>query len=622
MIQLFSNNKFGFTGRLLKINLNKLQIREERINPEYANQFFGGAGYACRYLFDYLKKETDPLSKDNILIIMNGPFCLTSVPSSSRFVVCSKSPYTGLWGESNCGGTFGPELKKAGYDGIIIKGKADMPVIVNIKNQDCEILDATKIWGCGIKETRNYLQSKLEFKNSKILCIGQAGENQVKFANINAEGRSAGRTGMGAVMGAKNLKAITVEGDSFKPVIADPIKFKILVKKLIKYLLNANSTKVLRQFGTSATVLGAYEIGDLPIKYWSKGRWEKINDISGEKLRNNFLLKNKSCYGCLIGCGRIIRINNRKYQINKCEGPEYETIAGFGAMILNNDLESIAIANDLCNDYGLDTISTSGVIAFVFDLFNKGLINSGDLDGIKPKWGSSDSMLKFIKKIAKRDGIGNLLANGSKAIGKKFDINEDHIAIINNLEIPYHDMRYCYGMALTYAFSPRGACHTTADGFKIFRKNNEIDFSSFGIKKIKMNSNDKTMAINIAKLQDYRSIYSSLIFCFFSNPPPSYTIELIKALTGVNFDISNLQNYGERIFNLKRLFNIKMGLTSKNDSIPKILLNPLDEGPIREMSPDFEKLKKYYYRCRNWNPIDGRPNPSLLNKLKLNELKF
>jgi len=622
MIQLFGEPLFGFSGKLIKVDLSLQKCSEEIINIDFVNHFFGGAGYACRYLFEKIERETDPLSAENILVIMNGPFMLTGAPLSGRFAVCSKSPYTGLWGEANCGGTFGPELKKTGFDGIIIKGRSERPIMISIKEDDVKLLDAKELWGLGIKKTRTYLKKQQLWKDSKVLCIGQAGENQVKFANINAEGRSAGRTGMGAVMGSKNLKAITVQGSSYKPTIAKPNEFKASIKKLINFLLNAKSTKVLREYGTSATVLGAYAIGDLPIKYWSKGRWSKIDEISGEKLKNEYFVKTKACYGCLIGCGRIIDIDNENYHAREIEGPEYETIAGFGSMILNNNLESIAIANDMCNDYGLDTISTSGVIALVFDLYNKNLIKSSDIDNLELEWGNSTSMLKLIEKIAKREGIGKVLAEGSDAVGKKFGIAKDSIATINNMEVPYHDMRFCHGMALTYMYSPRGPCHTTADGFKVFRKETEVDFSGLGIKKIKMDSNSRTMVKNIIKLQNYRSMYSSLIFCFFSNPPPSYICDLIMNLTGNHFDISELLISGQRIFNLKRLFNIKMGVKTDNEIIPNILLSPLDEGPTKSMAPNFEKLKKFYYKYRKWNPVDGTPNQSLLKKLELNGLVF
>jgi len=560
------NECFGFTGNLLRVNLSKKVNELVSLNFDYASKFLGGAGYACRYLIEYLDKDIDPLSDKNILMIMNGPLALTGAPSFGRFVICSKSPYTGLWGESNCGGTFGIELKKAGYDGIIIEGKSDHPIYLEIVNEHIKFHNAENLWGNGIKKTRTYLKQSSEAL--KVLCIGQAGENLVKYANVNAEGRSAGRTGMGAVMGSKNLKAIVLNGTRFKPKISELVKFKESIKKIMSSILKSKTTQILRGMGTSAGVIGAYSIGDLPIKYWSKGTWEGVFNISGEILKNNYLIKNKSCYGCGIGCGRIIKIDNEQYNVPLCEGPEYETIAGFGSMILNEDFESIAIANDMCNDYGLDTISTSSTIALLYNICSHKEIEP---EGLVLKWGDSEPILSLIKKIAFRKEIGDLLAEGSYETGKKFGLLKDEIATVNKLEVPYHDMRFCYGMALTYAFSPRGACHTTADGFKVLRKGLDIDFSELGIPKVPMNSNQADIVTGTILLQDYRSLYSSLISCFFSNPPPSLMLELINSTMGYNYTIEDIKLMGERIFTLKRLFNNKMGLTAKEDYIPKIL---------------------------------------------------
>jgi aldehyde:ferredoxin oxidoreductase len=611
------NDYYGFIGKILNINLTKNTISNEVINLNYANDFLGGAGYACRYLIDKLSEDLDPLSPENILMIMTGPLCLTSAPSFGRFVICSKSPYTRQWGESNCGGFLGPELKKAGYDGIVITGIADKPSYIKIVNNDVEILDATSLWGRGIKETRDILKNISKEPKVRVLCIGQAGENLIKYANLNADGRSAGRTGMGAIMGSKNLKAITIKGDTFKPNIANPPEFKATVKKTIKFILNMNASKVLREYGTAAGVMPAYGKGDLPIKYWSQGTWDDVFDISGEKLKENQLIMNVSCYSCSIACGRIVEITDEAHAVPECEGPEYETIAGFGSMILNNNLESIAIANDLCNDYGLDTISASGVIALLYNLYNKGKVNKDEIDGLELNWGNSESMLKLVEKIASRNGIGDLLAGGSIATGKHFNIPKEEIAAINNLEPPYHDIRACYGLALTYAFSPRGACHMTGDVYKALRKDIEIDFSSIDIKKVDMFSNNKEMAYGTAKLQDYRMLYSSLVSCAFSNPPPSYIAELVANLMGYDFDLENIKIVGERISNLKRLFNVKMGLTAKNDNIPKILLTPLNEGAVKGKSPDFEKLRRHYYKVRDWDPLTGKPNGKKLIELGL-----
>ncbi len=617
---MISSEYFGFIGRILHIDLTSEDYNFIPLNKEYSADFLGGAGYCCRYLYDKLNKSTDPLSADNILMIMTGPLSLTGAPSFGRFVVCSKSPYTNIWGESNCGGFLGPELKKAGFDGIIIEGRADKPVFLMINNDHIEIRDASHYWGAGNKEVQKKIKDETGLKKGRTLSIGPAGENLVKFASINSEGRSAGRTGMGAVMGSKNLKAIIVRGTEYQPKIANKDEFKKVIKKTIKFVLNQNATIALRVLGTSGSVIAAHSLGDLPIKYWAQGEWEKVFEISGEKLKENHLIKTKSCHSCSIGCGRIIKIDGGKSIYADCEGPEYETIAGFGSMILNDDLNSISIANNLCNNWGLDTISTSGVIALLYHLYNKGVITKKDVDNLELNWGNSESMLRLIKKIAFREGIGDLLAEGSVATGKFFKIPESQIAAVNNLEPPYHDIRAFYGLALTYAFSPRGACHMAGDVYKVLRKGNEIDFSSMGMKKIDFDSNKKEMAYYSAKVHDYRALYSSLISCAFSNPPPEYVAEFLTYLFDIPYDLEVLQKIGERIFNLKRLFNIKMGLTAENDTIPEILLIPKKDGAVKGKTPNFKKLRKYYYEVRDWDEKTGIPSEKKLKELGLIEL--
>lgn len=611
---------FGFIGKILKIDLTEKKVSVEKINQNYSHNFLGGAGYACRYLFELIDKEIDPLSPRNKIMIMNGPLSGTAAPSSGRFVICSKSPYTNLWSESNCGGFFGPELKKAGYDGIIISGKSERPVYIKIFKDNVEICDASHIWSKGIIESNKILKKVFNDSNARVLCIGQAGKNLVKYAIVAAEGRAAGRTGLGAVFGSKKLKGIAVMGNNLKPKIARPSEFKEVVKKIVKYIANSNFTKAFRDYGTSIGIMSAHSSGDLPIKYFSQGEWSEIDKISGQTLRHEYLVKNRSCWNCVVGCGRIVAINNKEHSLPEHEGPEYETIAGFGSMILNSNLSSIIRANYMCNDYGIDTISSSGSIALLYYLYNQKKIKKEDTDNLDLQWGNSDSLLRLIEKIAFREGIGDLLADGSNAVGERFNISRDEIATVNNLEVPYHDMRNCYGMSLTYGFSPRGACHMTGDIYKIGRKGNEIDFSSVGVNKIDMHQNNKKMAEACAKLQDYRAFYSSLITCNFINPPPSYFVELLNSLFGIDLDLENIQLLGERIFTIKRLFNIKMGLNSRNDYIPKILRTPVKEGASMGKAPDFDKLKNYYYEVRNWDPQTGIPNKEKIRKLGLRYL--
>jgi aldehyde:ferredoxin oxidoreductase len=613
---------YGFIGNILNINLTNNNYNVEKINIDYTEHFLGGAGYACRYLIEKITKKTDPLGPENILMIMTGPLCGTAVPSSSRFVVCAKSPYTQLWGESNCGGYFGPELKNAGFDGMIIRGKANEPVYIKINKKEVEIITDKTLWGKSIRKTQEILKNDFSKLKVKTLCIGQGGENLVKFATINADGKNAGRTGMGAVMGSKKLKAIIVKGDKSKPRIKAPEGFKEAVKKALKFLLNTETIDIMRSYGTSAGIMGTYAVGDLPIKYWSEGEWEDVLDISGDKYKEDLLVKNRSCYGCPIACGRIIEIKTEEYEAKGVEGPEYETLAGFGSLILNNNLESIAIANDLCNNYGIDTISTSSTIGLLFKLYNEGRLDKNDLDGLGLEWGNHEGLVPLIKKIAFREGIGDLLAEGSDVVGERFNISQDEIATINKLEVPYHDIRSCYGMALTYLYSPRGACHTTADAYKALRKSNEIDFTSIEVEKTAVHSNSKELVKSTANLQNYRALYSSLISCIFFNPPPQYMAEILNSLFGHEYDLHDIQNLGERIFTLKRLFNLKMGLTPNDETIPQILLTPKREGVVRGKAPDYRKLKRIYYDFRTWNPNSGAPKVNKLKELDLDKIDF
>ena len=616
------NHYFGVIGRLLIINLTSQRVSFEPINKKYIKKYLGGAGYACRYLIDHIKKDTKALSNKNIMTIMTGPLCGTSAPSSGRFVICAKSPYTNLWGESNCGGYFGPELKKAGYDGIIIQGKAQEPCYVTIKDDQIKIIKDFSLWGLDMEETRKELKKKIEGSQAKVLCIGPAGENLVKFANINANGRFAGRTGMGAVLGSKNLKGIVVRGTRSTPKIKHPDKFKTASKNMMKEVLDTETAEIMRSYGTSSGVIGAYSKGDLPIKYWSKGSWDSVMNISGDKYKEELLVKNYACYRCPIGCGRIINIENEDYKAEEIGGPEYETIAGFGAMILNDNLESIAIANDLCNRYGIDTISTSSTIALLYKLYNEGKIDKTDVDGLDLTWGNHKAMLELIKKTAHRDGIGDLIAEGSNAVGKEFNVSPEEIGTINTLEVPYHDMRSCYGMALTYLFSPRGACHTTADAYKALRKSSDIDFTSIDVEKTEVHSNSKDLVRSTANLQDYRAIYSSLTTCVFFNPAPKYMKDLLNALFGYDYDLNDIKNLGERIFTLKRLFNLKMGLNPKKEIVPDVLLTPKGEGAARNKSPNYEKLRKYYYDVREWDISTGKPRILKLKKLDLDKIDY
>ncbi len=610
----------GFIGKLLRVNLSNKEISEEPLDEEIAKLFLGATGYCVRYLYDKIDKVTDALSPENILMVMTGPFCGSNVPTSGRFSICSKSPYTGIWGEAICGGFFGPELRKAGYDGIIIEGASESPVYLDITDGKAEIKDALSLWGKGVFETSRLLKEKSGSDLTRIACIGQAGEKLVKYATIASEEKAAGRTGMGAVMGSKKLKAISIRASkrSYEP--AKPDEFKEAVKKVTEDVMASFASQMLGILGTSGVVDKYNSEGELPIKYWTLGTWDGAFDISGATASEKVFSGNYPCFSCPIGCAKKAMIKEGEYKTeHEIEAAEYETVVSFGSLILNNDLESIQRANYLCNDYGIDTISGGSAIAFIYYLFNTGKIQTSDIDGLEPKWGDIKPALDMIEKIGLRQGIGDILAEGSDTVGKKFNIPQDEIATAYGMEIPYHDLRRCYGMAIAYGIgTTRGPCHMACDAYYVLLG---VPLEEFGVDLgVDWYSDGEDMVEVVAKIQNYRSIYNSLVLCSFANPPPSMIIDMLNYATGLDFGMEKFKLLGERIYMMKRLFNLKMGITPADDKLPKIVLNPINEGGSAGKSPDFQKLKEAYYKYRTFDTQTGYPSKEKLQSLGLDNL--
>ncbi len=611
----------SFRGKLLNVNLTNQEVKIESLNEEFAKSFLGGAGYACRYLYDKLDKDINPLAPDNILMIMTGPLNGTFAPNTGRWVVCSKSPYTNMWGESNCGSWFGAELKKAGYDGIIISGASEEPVYIEIRDDKVEIKDAKFLWGRGTEYTTMMLKDIFGDNHAMVACIGQAGENLIRFANIISEQRAAGRTGMGAIFGSKKLKAIIVKGNNLQLDVHNKDELKKAIKAARDNVKTNYGSQVLTNFGTSGTVDLYNSTGELPIKYFTLGKWDKATKISGITMVQTILVKNRFCHSCVIGCGRRIAIKEGKYKTKETEGPEYETICGYGSLILNDDLEFICYINTKCNDYGIDTVSSSGIIACIIYHFTLGNIKPRDIDGLSPNWGDTETVEKLLNKIVYREGIGDILAEGSNAFGRKFSIPQAEIATINGLEITYHDMRSNYGMSIAYGMGAahKGPSHNLCDLYFVLMG---YPFEEINAPTITLDTyaNDLEMAKCCSIMMDYRALYSSLIICSFCNPLPSQIAAIIKHATGLKFGLEEIKLYGERILTMKRLFNLKMGVTPMIDEVPQILLKPLIEGGSAGKSPDFELLRKNFYNFKEWDLITGKINKSKLEFLGLDNL--
>jgi aldehyde:ferredoxin oxidoreductase len=502
----------------------------------------------------------------------------------------------------------------------VIKGASKTPVYLNITESNIELKDASHLWGKGTLKTSEILKEVSGSQLTRIACIGPAGENLVKYASIASEEKAAGRTGMGAVMGSKKLKAIAIRGKKKSYDSAKPEDFKVAVKTATEEVMGSFATQMFGVLGTSGGVDRWNSEGELPVKYWTLGTWEPAFDISGASASEKIFSRSYPCFSCPIGCAKKTVVKEGEYNIDgEIEAAEYETVAGFGSLILNNDLKSIQIANYMCNDMGFDTISGSSTIAFIYYLYNNDKITSEDIDGLKPEWGDIHPALEMIKKITHREGIGALLAEGSDAVGKKFNISKDEIATCYGMEVPYHDLRRCYGNAVAYGIATtRGPCHTSCDPYYALLG---LPLHEFGIKAdVDWYSDGAEMAEVAARLQDYRAIYNSLIMCAFCNPPPSMIISMLNAATGLEFDIDQFKVLGERLYMIKRLFNLRMGITPVDDRLPKILLQPVNEGGSAGKSPDFENLKKELYKYRTFDLKTGYPNNDKLKLLSLENL--
>jgi len=607
----------GFMGKLLVVDLTRAQISTVPLNEQYARLFVGGAGLACRYLYDQVDRSTDPLGPQNPLLFMTGPLVGTVAPSCGRHVVCARSPQTGLWAESNSGGRFGPYLRFSGYDGVLFTGKAPYPTYLSIWNGKAELRDARGIWGKDTYETQAAIRHELAGAKVSIACIGQAGERLIKYAAVmNDRGRAAGRTGMGAVMGAKNLKAIAAGGELKVPV-ADEARLKAAAKEAISAIKEDVRAQFLQAGGTACTTDTTMWMGDVPARYFTQGLWEPVTNLGGATMAETILSGRRSCYRCPIGCGRVTTIKG-KHATDRIDGPEYETAIAYGSLILCDDLQGVAYAGHLCDLYGLDTISAGATIAFAYYLYDQGIISKEDTGGLELQWGDIEPALILTEQIAQRKGFGAILAEGSQYLGRKYGV-EDLAVQVNGLEVPMHDPRAFAGLALVYATSPRGACHNQGDMFL-------VDLGA-PVYELDIQIGDRfesseEKALMTSRSQNWRTLYNSMIMCMFCNPEVSTIVDLLNAATGWGLQISDLLPLGERAFNLKRLFNGKLGLTAANDRLPKLLLEPLPESEAETRVPDMDVLLPAFYRVRGWDSNTGMPTPEKLRELGLEDLAF
>ncbi|MCD6472735.1 aldehyde ferredoxin oxidoreductase family protein [Candidatus Aerophobetes bacterium] len=592
----------GWMGKIAAVDLSSGSITEEKINSEIREKYLGGRGFGVSIMYSKIGPEVAPLSPENLLIFTTGPLTGTKAPTSSRISLSTKSPLTGTIFDSNAGGRWGIQLKKAGYDALIIKGKASSPIFIDVNEKEIQIKDAKNLWG---KETFESIKLLKKIKKNKVsvVSIGPAGENLVRFASIMVdEYGTFGRGGVGAVMGSKNLKAICVSGKR-KVEIADSEQLDFVIYETKKWIKANPLTSIgLPEFGTPVLVNLVNKKGLFPVKNCQTSYIKEIENLSGEKIKEKIFVKRTACPTCPIGCRRITQTKNERGK-----GPEFETVYSLGAMCYIFDLEIVAEANYLCNRLGLDTISTGVTIACAMELKQRGVVDAGI------SFGEKDKLKEIIKNIAYRRGIGNDLAEGSYLFALKYKA-ENYAMQVKGLEFPAYDPRGMKGMGLAYATSNRGACHLRA-----YMVGPEV----LGIPKLINRFATTGKSGLLIYIQNLNAALDTLIFCRFGGFAISddYYARLVSAVTGWQIEPHNLQIIGERIWNLERLYNLREGFSRKDDLLPsRMLKEPLPKGPSKGETIDLNGMLDEYYNCRGWNK-KGIPDKIKLKTLGLNSSK-
>jgi aldehyde:ferredoxin oxidoreductase len=621
---------FGYCGRFLRADLSSGSVSDYEVDAKTARKYLGGRGLGARILFDEVPFGADPMSSENRLIFVTGPLAGTFAPGSGRYTIIGKSPLTGLFGEAYTGGFFAHELKYAGYDGIIVEGKAAKPVYIHVKDGKAEIRSASHIWGKETLDMENILREELGDLDYKFVSIGIGGENGVKIACVmNDADRAAGRTGLGAVMGSKNLKAIAVRGTG-RVQVADP-------ERLREHAL-ANIAKIkdhpwlggsAGELGTSGGVEGLSEDGILPTHYWNEGEFEYADRISGTAMKNTILIGHRACQACPVGCTRVVRITDGSFAGVRPEygGPEYETCASFGSLCDNNNLEAIAMANQKCNAYGLDTIGVGSVVAFAMELYEKGLLKQKDV-GFKLSWGDPEAIVRLIDMIAKREGIGDLLAEGVRSMAQKIGGDAPKLAVeVKGLEVPMHEARGKKGLGLSYATAPRGADHM--EGFHDSAFENPEAMPELDIVEPMSRFSLKGKPEAVSKVENYNSFVNSIPICSFMSLPVA-GLHNTEELTGIlcaatgwdDLSFEEEMAIGERAYNLAKAFTARESDLKPDDRLFFKASQPMKRGASKDQTITEEDLRgalKEYYRIRGWSE-NGCPTEKKLKELGLEDV--
>ena len=602
---------YGYWGKILRVNLSTGEIKTEEFGEDFVKKWLGTRGFGIHYLLREMDPKADPLGEENKLIFSTGALTGTTAPTGGRYMVITKSPLTGYIAMANSGGFFGAELKMAGWDMIIVEGKSDKPVYLRIEDDKVEIKDASHVWGKRVSETERILTEEFGDKHVQIASIGPAGENLVKFAAVMNNGhRAAGRGGVGAVMGSKKLKAIVVRGHKRVEVI-DKSKFISVVREKTEKLKNDPvAGSGLPSYGTAVLVNIINQNGLYPTKNFTFGQFEYAEEQSGEAMAKKYLKRNKPCYACPIGCGRV----NDMDTVGETEGPEYESTWALGANLGINDLASIIEANHLCDDFGMDTISAGGTLATAMELYEKGYIKDEDIGDAPPlRFGNTEVLHYYLPKMAKREGFGAILADGGYRLAEKFGYMDAFMGV-KKQELPAYDPRGAEGHGLGYATDNRGGDHIKAYLIspEILGYPFKMDPHDISDEKVKM----------LILFQDLTAVIDAAGMCVFTTfglGGDDYR-DLLNAAFGFNLSTEEWLKIGERIWNAERLFNLKAGLNpEKEDTLPKRLTDePMPSGPNKGHVVRLREMLPRYYALRGWTEKGEIPEEKL-NELGLAE---
>ena len=610
---------YGNTGKVLEVDLATGHVEVLEIDEETYRQYIGGAGMAAKLLYDRGDLNAAPLDPENLLIFATGPMAGAGMYGTSRLSVCARSPLTDIWGQASCGGDFGPELKRCGYDAVIFKGKSAEPVYLLIEEEKASLEPAGDLWGKDTYDVDDELKAR-HHKQHKIATIGPAGENGVLFGSIsNSKGHHFGRAGMGTVMGSKNLKAVCAKG-SKKSEFADPEGLKEFWQETIRPQMDESIyCQTVGAFGTAANMEMKMIEGDVPTKNFQVGSWEEgPMTLSGIAMADTILVGRETCRGCGVRCKRVVKVESGPYQMEEGPGPEYETIGTFGTMMMNPNLEAVAKANEICNRLGMDTMTCGSTIAWAMDCFDRGMMKPEDYDGIKLEWGEIDPVLDLVKKIAHREGkLAELLSRGSaKAAAEVGNGSDELLTTSKGLESPMHDPRCNWGDGLAYATSVRGACHVS--NLMFLYEWGAMEYPELGMDHILDPMGTEYKADGAAKCHDLGCITNSACWCQF--PSGSLTIpqwvEAFNLVAGFDWDIDSMMMAGARIWYLQRCLGHIWGATADDDKLGKRSMFPTEDGMIAGSVPDMEAMLREFYEIRGLGP-DGKPSNEVLEKYDL-----